>query len=269
MDVFEVNDEQNKLTRQEFKRLLKLNLWCSTQEKLERNHLRMKSNKWILNFVFSIFGWSCAVLLVLMGLFPPYVYLQFVFMAIGLIGIIILLPRVSRLYRHWLNGWGFIAVKGIVTMVALVAVAWYPAVSQLKKDVIAERELQKINAMTPDQKYEYEEKQRRNAQLAEYERLKLEEKEERERIDRASKELANKEANDKKLSLLGQQDDIKQENKRQREFYDDLGSPKVLYKCKGSDFEKAVGAKFGNINMLLSDLQGECGAGYEILKRKD
>lgn len=263
-------EAQEKMTVQDLIRLAKLNFWCKPHEILERSQLRRKALKLVLNLVISILVWLCSVLLVLMGLIPPYVSAQFVLMAVGLIGVLVLLPRMTRLYRRWLNGWGGVAVKGFVMMVMVVAVAWYPAVSQMKKDAVAEAEREKITSMTPDERYWYEENKRREAQLAEEVRRKAEAENERERKEQEVKEWNAKEAEREKAAAIERQADMKLENSRQRDFYDELGSPKILYKCNNSDLEKAIGAKYGNINLILSSAQENCGSsGYQILKRQD
>lgn len=270
MNDFEVEGGQGKMTRQDFKRLLKLNLWCKQHEKMERSLLRRKFLKWFLNLGLSILGWLGAVQLILMGLLPPYVSLQFLLIAIGLVGVLIILPRVNILYRNWLNGWGAVAVKGIMVVAMIVAIGFYPEVGEMKRNLVAEQEREKVNSMAPDERYWYEEQKRREAQSVEDARLKAEAKLERERIERVAKEWDAKEAERDKLASIKQQEDIRLENSRQREFYNELGSPKLLYKCNSSDLEKAIGAKYGNINSLLSGAQENCGsAGYQILKRED
>lgn len=63
--------------------------------------------------------------------------------------------------------------------------------------------------------------------------------------------------------------DARAENRKQRDFYDELGAPKILYKCKDSPFESAIGAKFGSINRLIETAQSRCAdAGYKIIKRE-
>ena len=62
------------------------------------------------------------------------------------------------------------------------------------------------------------------------------------------------------------EDDIEKENENQSNFYEELGPPKILYKCKNSDFEKALGATYGTYNSLLEKVSGICGAvGYEVI----
>jgi hypothetical protein len=64
--------------------------------------------------------------------------------------------------------------------------------------------------------------------------------------------------------------DARQENRLQREFYEQLGAPKLLYRCNTNPFEIAIGAQFGTVNRLIGQAKDKCGeAGYEILKRKD
>lgn len=59
-------------------------------------------------------------------------------------------------------------------------------------------------------------------------------------------------------------------NREQRDFYDTLGAPKLLYRCGGDQPLKAVGATRGTINMILKAAQAECSSSsIEILKRKD
>jgi len=272
MSEFDSEGDNGKFTLQDFVRLFKLNLWCKPEDKLERDRLRRKGlkwmfnpllTKWIWNPIVSVIGWFIAVLLVISGLIPPYVSLQFVLMAIGFVGVLFLLPRVSRLYSNWLNGWGLLAVKAFIVLTMGMASSFYPMVSQMKKDVNFENERQKVNAMNPDERYRYEEGKRRETQLNEA-------KEAREKVEQAAKKWdAEQVVRDREASLK-RQASVRENNKEQRDFYSDLGSPKILYKCNNSDAEKAVGAKVGNINLLLSNAQQECGfGGYEILKRKE
>jgi hypothetical protein len=272
MSEFDSEGDNGKFTLQDFVRLFKLNLWCKPEDKLERDRLRRKGlkwmfnpllTKWIWNPIVSVIGWFIAVLLVISGLIPPYVSLQFVLMAIGFVGVLFLLPRVSGLYSNWLNGWGLLAVKAFIVLTMGIASSFYPMVSQMKKDVNFENERQKVNAMNPDERYRYEEGKRRETQLNEA-------KEAREKVEQAAKKWdAEQVVRDREASLK-RQASVRENNKEQRDFYSDLGSPKILYKCNNSDAEKAVGAKVGNINLLLSNAQQECGfGGYEILKRKE
>lgn len=58
------------------------------------------------------------------------------------------------------------------------------------------------------------------------------------------------------------------ENKRQKEFYDQLSAPKILYKCKDSYFTHAYGANFGSYNRLLEKAYADCGDGnLDIIKK--
>jgi hypothetical protein len=63
--------------------------------------------------------------------------------------------------------------------------------------------------------------------------------------------------------------DMKEENKNQREFYSQLSAPKILYKCKNEDFEHAYGAKSGTYNRLLEKAIEDCGEdNLEIIKNE-
>lgn len=67
-----------------------------------------------------------------------------------------------------------------------------------------------------------------------------------------------------------EKDDIKIENNRQEEFYDKLGAPKLLYRCKGTAIVKAIGATIGTYNGLLSSANRECGEdNVEILDKEE
>ena len=90
------------------------------------------------------------------------------------------------------------------------------------------------------------------------------------------KEHASAVENERSLVALGNELIAKKirealtENERQRDFYSQLGKPKLLYKCKESPFEKAIGAQIGTLNRLIADADRECGSsGYEILKSKE
>jgi hypothetical protein len=62
------------------------------------------------------------------------------------------------------------------------------------------------------------------------------------------------------------EDDIDTDNDNQRDFYDQLGSPKMLYKCDGSPFEKAIGSTHGTYNLLLKEVTSDCGSGFDVIK---
>lgn len=263
MSEFDADGENDQFTLKDFKRLLKLNLWCKSEDKLERARLRSNALKWILNPVLSMLGWLSAVLLVISGLIPPYVSLQFALAAVGLFGMIILSPRIARFYHNRFNGWGLIYIKAFVVISMTITAAFYPVVSQLKKNVVTENEQERIRLMNPSERFQYEEVRVNEAR-------RTEEKEAREKIERAAKEWDVTQVAKEKEASLNQQVAVRENNKEQRVFYSDLGSPKILYRCNNSDVEKAVGAKIGNINLLLSDAQQDCGSGgYEILKRKE
>ena len=58
------------------------------------------------------------------------------------------------------------------------------------------------------------------------------------------------------------------ENINQRDFFEKLGPPKILYKCDGDRREKALGAKFGTYNRLLEEATTDCnirGSGLDIV----
>ena len=59
-------------------------------------------------------------------------------------------------------------------------------------------------------------------------------------------------------------------DREQRDFYDTLGAPKLLYRCGGYEPLKAVGATRGTINVILQSAQSDCSSSnLEIVKRKD
>lgn len=67
-----------------------------------------------------------------------------------------------------------------------------------------------------------------------------------------------------------EQSDARLENRAQREFYDQLGAPKLLYRCTDSSFETAIGAEFGTLNRLIREAKARCReSGVEIVKRKE
>jgi hypothetical protein len=63
--------------------------------------------------------------------------------------------------------------------------------------------------------------------------------------------------------------DVKEENKNQREFYFQLAAPKILYKCKNEDFEHAYGVNYGTYNRLLEKAIEDCGEdNLKIIKKE-
>jgi hypothetical protein len=66
-----------------------------------------------------------------------------------------------------------------------------------------------------------------------------------------------KERNEKEKEQY--KDDVKEENKSQREFYSQLSGPKILYKCKNEDIEHAYSVNIGTYNRLLEKAIEDCG----------
>lgn len=81
----------------------------------------------------------------------------------------------------------------------------------------------------------------------------------------SQRETAKRDELEEELALKRERD-IKIENKSQSNFYEKMGPPKILYKCNNSEFEMALGAKYGSYNSLLDMVGEKCGAvGYEII----
>lgn len=261
---------EDKLTRSELLHLVRLNLSCQEHEKAERKILRTRLAKWTGNIVLTVLGWLLALTVILVGLIPPYITLQFVFLAIGLAYLAILVVANRGAFRQRFNGWGNLIMKGAFLPVALSALSLVPQIEELQaaKNIAAEKA--KFDALTPDEQYSYKLKQeveaRKLAIAADEENKRME----NERIAANEKKTAERKAERDKAEASSQEADIQEENKGQRKFYDSLGAPKLLYKCNNSSLEKAYGAKVGNINLLLSNAQDSCRtAGYEVIKRKE
>ena len=86
----------------------------------------------------------------------------------------------------------------------------------------------------------------------------------------AKKAEMKRQAEEDAARVRRMESDARIENRRQREFYAQLGAPKLLYRCNGSLFEIAIGAESGTLNRLIKEAKNRCGdTGYEIIKRKE
>lgn len=142
--------------------------------------------------------------------------------------------------RLSLPGWKFINAGRFALFVVLFVyvVSGVGEHAAKKEEIIAEQ----FERMTPDEK------------LAEIERRSRAEEERR---------VAglNKYVNETKLEEGSEEEEIKSENDRQSDFFEDLSAPKILYRCGGSPLVKAYGAKFGSYNLLLESAYRDCGSG--------
>lgn len=259
-----------KLSWGELLHLIRLNISCQEDEKAERKILRARFARWAGNIVLTAVGWVVALGLILFGLIPPYVNLQFLYLALGVAYVAMLVVANRGRFRGRFNGWGNLVTKGTFLAASLLALAFAQGIVEAKEAITVAAEKAKLASLTPDERYwlklKQEGEERKLAKEADEESNRLE----HERIAANEKEAAEKRAERDKADASSREADIQEENKGQREFYDSLGAPKLLYKCNNSSLEKAYGAKVGNINLLLSNAQDSCGAaGYEVIKRKE
>ena len=253
----------DRMAIRELLHLARLNWSCKDYEKPERSALRRKAARWFGGLALSIFGWLFAGSFILTAVVPPYVQSQLLIGIFGLLYIVVLLPSVGRRLRGYVNGWGDLITRAVVLFACFPMLMVIQLSYKSKEDFKAKQEAEKIQAMAPDERQKYEDKKK-------FDETKIKEKEEKDAIQRSAKEWDERQAEREKEDSLRRQVMVKENNKEQRDFYSDLGSPKILYKCNNSDIEKAVGAKVGNINLLLSNAQQDCGfGGYEILKRRE
>lgn len=253
----------DRMAIRELFHLVRLNWSCKDYEKPERSALRTKAARWFGGLALSIFGWLFAGSFILTAVVPPYVQSQLLIGIFGLLYIVVLLPSVGRRFRGYVSGWGDLITRvvmlvGCIPMMAIVQLSY-----EAKKDLRLKKEAERIQAMAPDERQRYEDRKK-------YDEVKIKETEEREAIERSAKEWDERQAERAKNDLAKKVEATKESNIEQRKFYDELSAPKILYKCKNSNVEKAVGAKIGSVNVLIDAAQKDCiTSGFEIIKKKE
>lgn len=170
-------------------------------------------------------------ILFLMALIPPYGITSIGFLVLGACFIWLAFPNPLKVSDSWKT--------------VNFRYGGFAALTITMAFLMSIKESEIESARTPEQK----------ERIAKAEQARAEEQFKAERIARSASEL---------------EADARIENRRQREFYEQLGAPKLLYRCNTSPFETAIGAKFGTVNMLISGAEERCGeAGYEVLKKKE
>lgn len=203
----------------------------------------------VLNIVLTLYAWLIVFSSLISGLKPPYFHETAILIILSAALILALVPPLRNKLKNDLSPRKYLAYRLVFVIIATLA-------SAVMIENLQEKQLE---ALPPNQKIILE-----NKKLAKEKETERREEAERQQAYLEEQEKSERERTEKL------KDDLKKESAHQRDFYSQLGAPKLLYKCNGSYPEKAIGAKYGNINVLLSRAESDCGnAGYEVIKRKD
>lgn len=264
----------DNFSKHDFRRLLRLNLWSNAEEKNEREKLRAKFKSLVLRpalaMLLTVLGWLLVVNFFLVGVLSSLLVVRIGFVAISLVYAIFLIPTISLRFRRFLGGWGDVVLKAGLVIIALVPLGFTSVIVEKERDRKLQEKQEKIDAMSPEEKYrqflrDKDDEERRS--LAQRKNVEDAEKRESEELQRQA--LAKQREIDRENEIQ-RQSEVREANREQGDFYNTLGAPKILYKCRGSGLEKAVGAKVGSVNILLAEAKSDCGSvGYEILRRSD
>jgi hypothetical protein len=214
-------------------------------------------------FLFALFGFLvhmtsaagafCAVLLGLVALLlQPFLAGSATVAALTAITGASLIPKLANSVRE---RFGITPITGLRLVLVLACFSF-------ASTLINEKHAARLAAMTPEQRERDQERERANeaARLAAIQK---------EQDERSTAEALKKYEATERARADETRREASSSNKEQRRFYDDLGAPKLLYRCEGRELEKAIGAKYGSINSLLDEANKDCIGKFEILKRKD
>jgi hypothetical protein len=191
----------------------------------------------ILSAISKILIYSFGALLALIVLIdPPYTYYSPLIAAQFLASILVLLPKTTKFLTRNKADNGKIFNGGLRLLISIVILASSNVTLQM-------HDTAKLNLMTPEQLEKHN-----NEEDEKFQKKYQAEAEQRKQV---KNEIERKEI----------EADAEIENKLQSKFYDDLGAPKILYKCSDSPFYHAYGAKYGSYNTLLADALKKCGEG--------
>lgn len=241
------------MSQEELIRLWKLNWYCPKERLAERAELRLKAGKSILQLILPFAQIGLRWIYIFVGWLIVFVALAAIFkspitgpsitvLVIGAIFLLTLVPPGSRLITRLLTGWPLVGFRTIFMCVGLIVVN-----SQLPEVEEARR-----STLSIDERQALEQRDQESAERAARQRS----------ADAESRREAEKEASRKK--------DLAISDREQRDFYDTLGAPKLLYRCSSDQPLRAVGATRGSINVILESAQSACSSSsFEIVKRKD
>lgn len=181
-----------------------------------------------MGFIFSIVA---ALAFVIVALIPPYISETYFWLIPVLITLTLTFPLTSNFVRRHTSQQQFVYGRIFVVFVLFnVAMNIHPHYRAAQVSTLSKAE--QIEMKKKDEAWEKEQAKKRA-----------------DAVDRKQAEQ-----------------DAEIENKAQEKFYKDLSAPKLLYRCKGGLFTKAIGANIGTFNRLLADAIEKCGQGnVEIL----
>jgi len=245
------------VSQEELIRLWKLNWYCPKERLAERAELRLKAGKSILQlilpaaqigmrWIYIFVGWVIVFGALAAVLNSPISGPGITVLVIGAIFLFTLVPPGSRLINRLLTGWPLVGFRAIFMCVGLIVIS-----SQLPEVEEARR-----STLSIDERQALEQRDQDRAARAAAESA-------RQRSAEASKrrEAESKSSRKKDVAII---------DREQRDFYDTLGAPKLLYRCSSDQPLRAVGATRGSINAILQSAQSECSSSsFEIVKRKD
>lgn len=239
--------ENTKAALEWMKKTDKSNLGEVVVSILKKNQTNIQ--RWILsslgkvgNITAITIAWITAIYAIVAIAMPPYINEAIPLLAIFLTAMVAGLPMFYRPLQRLIGRTVFNLIRGITFLTILITLP----------EFLVSYEIDKYNAMSPEQKARKAKADEAWGEL--------------ERKSRATREL------DEQQNINSAQEklEIETENAQQEAFYEQLGAPKLLYKCKGRTDKKAIGANFGTFNRLIEDASRTCGTGnVDILKRKD
>lgn len=217
-------------------------------------HIWISSVIWKIGNVAAVMlAWFVALGLLAIVAKPPHISEAAPLVAALVIAIILGVPFIYRPVQRLIGAPASIMVRVVILLTIVVMI---PHLSESYEE-------SQYNSLSPDEK----EKLAREKEL---QALRDKERAEQESIAKAAREFDERQKINAEQQAEKEKRDIEIENSRQEEFYDQLGSPKLLYKCNGSPLKKAIGANFGTYNRLLEEANRACGyGGADILKKKE
>jgi hypothetical protein len=212
---------------------------------------------WMLGLVILMI----AAVLLLMG---PNVFESYAMAVISLMMFALIIPASAAYLNKVFNNKLTIRVRLILTFVLLISFVLLTSI----------RDKKLLDSMSPKERAEkimereqWKIKREHDKLIREQEKAIERQKEELERQEIERKEQEEQEAKDAKAR---EKSGLENENRRQKEFYNQLSAPKILYKCKNSYFLKAYGAKFGSYNQLLEKAYADCSSdNLDILEKEE